>query len=538
MIGEKVRNLLARLGLAPKREWAIVSPEDVRAEMEQKRAELLSRHGQEMADYNDREPLHTADVADITKWEKEGEILPETHKKELVDFDNGWGSFAIKVEGLSDLYREYVRIYAELEASTKEASESAETELQSLEKKRVSLEAAKAQIEKTHSEIVERLREMGAETALGSHFDGWERAVLRAFYVEACHARHIDPDKGPSVPRMPELPKPIKPVTNRTIQEKPFTVWDIPMLVGGLAFGSSAGAAVGGISFDSDGWHFSPIFWLLLSVATIAAFMVGKVLFHRLIAVRAIDSIDVYPYLPDETRQTEKRKQARASRFAGAGIVAVFAVFCITDFYGWWRAVTEQNAAYAGDTGSVVLNAVFAGIAVAFLTVLMASVKLASVASIVNQRRNELQDEVKANTAAYVEATRRYEADMEEYNRLRAIAEEYQRLAREANANAEFRFRRETKGIRQQIADYLVALEKSSPDEIMLIDRQMDEVVERLLAELQPKRDEVGMVGDQIDQIVSDYDRLQLGPQPREKEPWEEGLNSMWTASSTPLPEE
>jgi len=513
-----IQNLLARFGLAPKREWAAINPDDIRAEMAQRRGEIASRQDRERADYNDRKPLSTADVADIQEWEAEGESLNSGHLAELEDFDRRSSSLASRVESLGGLYDAYVSSYAELEASTEEARQAVESKLVPLGERRAELELIKNQIKEAHSEIAERLREMGAENAISLHLDGWERAVLRAFYVEACQARRIDPDQGPVVPRMPELPKPLKPSTDRTVREKPFTIWDLPMLIGGLAFGSSAGAAVGGISFDSDGWHFSPIFWLLLSVATIAAFMVGKVLFHRLVAVRTIDSVDVYPYLTDAIAQIDRKKQGRSSFFAGAGLLGVFTVFCLTDFYGWWRAVTEQNAAYAGDAGSITLNPVFAGIAVAFITVLMAAVKLAAVTATANQRRNELIDEVRANTTTFADSRREHDVAMEEYNHLRVEASEYLNLVREAKANAEFRFRRDTRQLRQHIEGYLSMIEGNDPNEIMGIDNQMDEVVTRALAGLQSQREAAEAVGYQIDRIHSDLNHFRQNPQGGEGE--------------------
>ena len=98
-----------------------------------------------------------------------------------------------------------------------------------------------------------------------------------------------------------------------------------------------------------------------------------------------------------------------------------------------------------------------AGIAVAFLTVLMAAVKLAAVTTAANQRRNEL-DEVRSNTVVYADSCRRHNADMEEYNRLRVKADEYIRSVREAKANVVPFPGNED--LRQQIEDYLSTMEK------------------------------------------------------------------------------
>lgn len=513
-----IESLLARLSVGQRRNWKVISPDDVRAEMTQRREEIVSRHEGESADCRDREPLNIANPADIREWEQERDNLSNAHQRELNAFDQDWALLLSKVESLGGLYDEYSRGYSRLESDLGEAKRSADIDLQPLDQRRSEVERMKGRIEEMHTEISGRLRDMGAESAINPFFDGWEKAVIRSLYVEACQGRRIDPDKGPVITEMPQSPKPIKPLTDRTVQEKPFTVWDLPMLFGGLAFGSSTGAAIGGITFDSDGWHFSPIFWLLLGVATIAAFMVGKVLFHRLVAVMVIDSVDVYPYLSsDEVSIANKKKRARASMLSAAGIVSVFAVFCLTDFYGWWRAVTEQNAAYAGDAGSVVLNPVFAGVAVAFITVLMAGVKLASVTAAANQVKYILMDEVELNTVVFSDQCKRYDADMIEYNQLVAEAKEYQRLVKEAMANAEFRFRRETKSLRHMIEAYLACVEQNDPQEIVTIEAQMNKIVDLAMETVKPQQNAVEEVEKTIDGIYSDLDRLRnidLGPEP------------------------
>ena len=177
-----IQDLLARLNSAPKREWVAINPDDVRTEMTQRRADITNRQDRDKAGYEDRKPLRTANVADINRWEKEGINLPSNHQKELEGFDCRWSSLVSEVEGLGGLYEEYGRGYAAFEISVEEAKHAAEKDLSALEQRRVELEAVvKAQIEETHSKIVERLRGNGGRDAISRQFDGWERAVLRAF---------------------------------------------------------------------------------------------------------------------------------------------------------------------------------------------------------------------------------------------------------------------------------------------------------------------------------------------------------------------
>jgi len=293
--------------------------------------------------------------------------------------------------------------------------------------------------------------------------------------------------------------------TERALHEKPFTVWDLLMLFGGLAFGSSAGAAIGGITFDSDGWHFSYAFWIMLFVATTAAFAVGKTLFTRIVAVRMIDSINIYPYLAiDKDKEIKRKKASMQALFL---LVGIFGTFMATDFYGWWRAVTEQNAAFAGDQGALVLNPACAGIAVMFITVLLAGAKFASLLTLASKQRDALLHEVSVNTVTYQDDCDRYEEEKEEYDRCRAAAIDYDLKVQQAHGNARLRCSRESTEVASQIEEYRRSLDTNVGTTVGAeeLRRQRDQIVADANARMQAALVPLGDIERRINGI---YDRL------------------------------
>lgn len=481
--------------------WPGVDLRAVEAAISQQRETLAKRQNVERIAHANAEPAATADPAEIVAWEDAGRDMATRHDREVAEFDESYAGLPDEILSLNDLYAANGTRYDELVSALARAEQAAEAAVEPLEAKRQELELAAGTIEASREAIVDRLRALGVNTELNARFDGWEDAVREALLRSACNARNINAERRPNEPDLPNEPRPQVPRTRRSVNER-WSIWDLPMIVGGLAFGSSVGAAIGGITFDSDGWHFTPVFWIMLAVATTAAFLIGKMLFPRLTAVRLLDTVDIYPYLKSPEWQTHRERAARAARNATLTLAGVFGVFAGADFYGWWRAVSEQMSARAGDIDTVVLSPVYAGLAVAFLTCLMAGVKLAAVTANVNERRNELLDEVNQLEVDYRNEQRRYKEALERFSRQKAAGADYDRLSEAAAANASFRFQRETTGLKPAIDRYRRKLACANYDQQMAeLTRSAEEAASKALAETEGEARNLTEVVEQIDYI-------------------------------------
>ncbi|MFA7253761.1 MAG: hypothetical protein WC107_04345 [Patescibacteria group bacterium] len=494
-------NILTTLVPGVKRTWTIINQSDVENRIAELRRSIEEGHEAELNAYRQREPEKTADVASILGWENEGRLMATTHRDELIAFESQWQDLLGKVGRLNGLFGDYGTAYARLVTAIDDARTSADTELQPLIQEQNELDTLKACVIEGWEKINQQLNGLGV-CGLSDRFDGWESLARKAFLREACQARRIDPDNRPQVPEQPATPVPPTPTTSRTIVEKSFGIHDLAMLVGGLAFGSSIGAAIGGISFDSDGWHFSLIFWIMLAVATLAVYTVGRMVFPRLSIVRQLDSIDCYPYLP-VTNETMLAKETREknARLALYGIIAIFAILCLADFYGWWRAVTEQNAAYSGDNGAVFLNPIWAGLAVMFITSLMAFVKLAGVTALVNAQRYLLMDEITKNAIEYSDEARKFKALDEAFIQAQVTAKEYDDKFVEAEANADLRFRREMADLSQQIDRYRKLAEGYETQADNGLRERIQQIINAALLSVQPERTTLAAIEFKIDDI-------------------------------------
>lgn len=466
-----------------KRAFQTLNVDEVLAILTTRKGELETRHAAEQAEYQDRKPAETADVSVLMAWDEEEASIQERQARELAEMQSSHDDLLAELENAGALIERHDGAYDEYLAAFNAARETAETELEPLKAEQDQIEALRDKIEDSAKKIRAELSTLGLTQTFNTRFDGWEDELLRKRYVRACQARDIDPDKAPEVPELPKRPIAPAPKKTRSLGEAFFNIWDLAMLLAGATLGSSMGAAVGGISFNSDGWSFLPIFWLMLFAGVAVAYMVGKLLFPSLVQRIVVDSVDVYAY----TNTNEKSEvDTQSSLLPILGLCVPFLVFISLDFYGWFRAMTERNAAVMGDEGAILFSPIAAGLVMAAVSSLAALAKLAGARLHATEVRNDLIDEARQNAGEFANELAEYEAELERHNIAKQMLRDYEEKQRQANANAEYRFDRIAEPIRQLVAEHIKLVREDDPAHERDRDDAIDAIVGKAFETVEP----------------------------------------------------
>lgn len=449
-------DLKSRFAPVPKRAWPPINPDEVTALLQQRHDELTKRQETERAEYAARQPRSTAPVRELVAWDNEAEVLAAKHQKEQDDFTCLSLDLPVQVRELNAMCMQYDHQYNEYVRALTTAWQNAKPVLEVLRDKEAKTQERWDELLKLRGSILEKLALFGGETLLvGNRFGDVETPIHDYYLGPALEEWELNGVKRPEPPPRPLEPRPIDlGDTPREVTDSLAPV-DIVLLLAGLALGASISAAIGAIGFTSDGWHATPMAWIMLVLGIVTTVMLGKVVFPRIAQAKYIDIIDPYPYLPDDdARVTARKKAERSSRLATVGLAAIILVLAVTDYYGWWRAANEQNLARVGEEDLFILNPWVAGAAmVAFTTLLMLG-KWSAVSGKAIRIRNGLLDRIEQIKAEYRGQRRWYEEKDAEYQEALTAVEEYDRKFKEADANAGYWTRKRIEEIAPSIQRY------------------------------------------------------------------------------------
>jgi len=493
-----------------RREWPSLDTKTLNTLLNDQRAAIDARNEQIIAQHMTSKPERTANVDVHTLWERELTQKENARDSEVQAFESRRSGLCESAGSLNGLFGRYGSYYEAYERALTTAWDGIEPQVTSLLDEVQTQEAELEALKKQRMAIVADLRKSGVTGELSEYLDAYEAALERAFFIENCLARHIDPDKAPVRPAYPDQPVPLTPKTPRSYFDK-FGLADIAMAIGAMGFGSAIAGATRSVIFDSKGWHFTPLYWVMFIIGTVSAFMVGKKAIPWLISTINLNTVNIYPYLTNDADHTSHLAKARrAAMAARAGLVSIFLIFASIDFGGWYIFAVDHNAAYADDDGATPINPKLAGLVLSAVTCLMAFIKTASVSSAINDLRDKLQDEIKQLVARWNQSCLTYNRALEAIQTQLSLCNEYDARLKEAQETAKHLLRSEGGVIRDAVAAY-----RSHYDQVkgqtLLTDK-----IEKLVAEaLESTRASYGNVQDletKIDRIYSQLEPVLHAP--------------------------
>ena len=295
-----------------------------------------------------------------------------------------------------------------------------------------------------HGKILAILLQHGAPCNFKKFDTEWREEIRTTLHGVVSGAHEVADIELPEPPKEPGI-IPIR--TTYDLKKKRFGIGDFMVMLGGIAIGSSFGSIVGGLNYDSKGYHPNFMFWLMLILGISLSYVVGRLFLPEAMQAIMLDTIDAYPYVDAEeeelqlqqTTQEEgkgtkgkKRRAAKDKRFAylehdlyeadiNAGkwktrVAVVYAMFAAVDFIGWYKATAQYNASVAWNAHAFHVDPVASGAGMAFVTALFVACKQADISMYLRPIKAAIMDEIGQNVGIYYDLTNAFNQACVLYN--------------------------------------------------------------------------------------------------------------------------
>lgn len=489
------------------RVWPAADETSITLQLNLQAQALQGQQDQESLEYHGREPHVAADVDDILAWRDEGRALEARHAQEQLDFSTKRAEIEADLQNLVDLTKNYDDKYTQCQTAYEAVWSNTEPSLGDILEEEVAARSGKVvDLDDLREKIVKGLRALGVNHEYGIHFTDAHDHIVASVRDLAYATRHIPQDE-PEVPVRPDEPAKPEIVTPRSIKDKITFVslfWDLLMLIGGAGLGSSIGTALGAILFDSDGWHFQPAFYACVVLGMILSFAMGKAVFPVAISFIRLRTVNIYPYFKDSEWLAQQAKARKVATLCIALLVAIFALCGYTDFYGWHRAIIEQNAAVEGDSGAIWHDPNLAGFAAIFITSAFMACKLFYLNSLASRQEDELSAEVQRKAVQFRNSVGVYDKQVGEYDRLMAARDAYLAKAPQAESNVVHRM----SGGDATVIEVLSNISKYHNEVDRPLSDEVRECVEKALQKVKNELAEMEEAEKRVDTVHNRFDQL------------------------------
>lgn len=508
-------DIQSRFRPEPKAAWHFLHRDRLVKTLDLRSKAIEQRQQEEREGLERSKPSSYGDPGCIVAWKQESARLTDRHLQEIETEDQEAQRILAEYEELTlqtvAAYGTHFSIYEQL---LKKAWGSIQERIAKLLNELIqfhqSEDAITGRLDDKRIQVNTQLSQVDAPCAFGEGIDdGWQDDLREALFRQAASVNGVDPDSPPLVGARPPLTLPIP------VSEEAYTLdksktsplrglfANLMMLIAGIAFGASIGAAIGAIHFDSKGWHYETIFWYMLAVGEIGSYMAGTILFPLLAGMAMIDTIDETPYLKDDPAHVKGRnKAALGAVFAALMIFLIFTCYIGVDFFGWFRAASEHNAAVAGDDGAFIVNPWTAGLFVSFLSSFLASIKLGDVIARLKKIKRQIENEVGRNAILHCDRVAEYRDRMTAFEKEQKVLKEYEETIAMSRRNAQFRLSDIVRHVAPFVGEYQSVRAELGSDPTDRVEKAIDATVHTALLECEEARQRVESLKTRIDQGV------------------------------------